>query len=77
MRMSLARPRTTCRHVLLGVVLVIAVSGCYVYERPAPGYYGGAVAVAPPAPRVIAEPPPREVTGFGMETGTSGPDNAG
>lgn len=60
MRMPLARSGTVCRYALLAAVLVIAVSGCYVYERPAPGYYGGAVVVAPPAPRVIAEPPPRD-----------------
>jgi hypothetical protein len=59
MRLSLARSGIEWRHALLGVALVVALSACYVYERPGPGYYGPAVAVAPPAPQVAVEPAPR------------------
>jgi hypothetical protein len=47
------------RHALLGVALAVALSACYVYESPGPRYYGGVVAVAPPAPQVVEEPLPR------------------
>lgn len=74
MRMSWTGLRSAYRHALLAVVLVIAVSGCYVYERPGPGYYGGAVAVAPPAPQVVPEPAPRAgyvwVPGYWFWNGT-------
>lgn len=60
MRVLLARSGTPWRHALLGVVLAVSLIGCVVYERgPRPRYYGVAVGVAPPAPRVIEEPPPR------------------
>jgi hypothetical protein len=59
MRVSLARSGVAWQYALLGVVLAVALSACYVYERPGRRYYGVAVAVAPPAPQVVAEPLPR------------------
>jgi WXXGXW repeat (2 copies) len=59
MRVSLARSGIAWQHALLGVVLVVALIAGYVYERPGPGYYGAAVAVAPPPPQVVVEPLPR------------------
>jgi hypothetical protein len=56
MRVSLARSGIAWQHALLGVVLVVALSACHVYERPGPGYYDAAVAVAPPPPQVVVEP---------------------
>jgi len=56
MRESLARFANAWQHALLGVVLAVVLSACYVYERPGPGYYGATGAVAPPAPQVVAEP---------------------
>ena len=42
----------TWRNALVGAVLAVSLSACYVSERPAPGYYGAAVTVAPPPPQV-------------------------
>jgi len=58
MRALQARSRNYWPHALAAVVLAVALSACYVYG-PAPRYYGPAVAVAPPAPQAVAEPPPR------------------
>jgi hypothetical protein len=82
MRVSLARSGIAWQHALLGVLLVVALSACYVYERPGPGYYGAAVAVAPPPPQVESRFPGPAMSGsqgpgFGTGIGMSGPEVAG
>jgi WXXGXW repeat (2 copies) len=55
--MRLVKSESGWQHALLAVVLAICLSGCVVYARgPGPGYYGPAVAVAPPPPQVVDVP---------------------
>jgi hypothetical protein len=56
---ALTRSRTAWQRALLGVAIAVGLSACVVYERPAPSYYGVAVAVAPPPPQVVDVPPPQ------------------
>jgi hypothetical protein len=59
MRTTLRSSASAWRTVVVGSVLAIFLSGCVVYARPGPRYYGAEIAVAPPPPRVVVEPEPR------------------